>query len=136
VRDVLHQILVTIVRLELSFTCRYFLIALIVINLLLGPQGLRKVVNVERQRDQVLLHPVEHVPVCLLVHSLEVVVLRDVFELGLCLLFLLLATAKILADGALFTFSSLHIFLWQGKKSVTCLVLYLPRAFASRLLCR
>ena len=135
-RDVLHQILVTIVRLELSLACRYFLIALIVINLLLGPQGLSKIVNVERQRDQVLLHPVEHVPVCLLVHSLEVVVLRDIFELGLSLLFLLLATAKILADSALFTLSSLHIFLWHGKKSVTSLVLHLPQAFASRPLCR
>lgn len=110
-RDVLHQILVTIVRLELSLACRYFLIALIVINLLLRPQGLSKIVNIERQRNQVLLHPVQHVPVCLLIHSLEVVVLGDVLKLSFSLLFLLLATAKILRDSALLTLRTLHIFL-------------------------
>ena len=116
--DVLHQVLVTIVGLEFAFACRYFLIALVVINLLLRPQRLGQVVNIERQRYKIFLHPVKHVPVCLLVHPLEVVVLRDVLQLSLCLLFLLLATTKVFTDGAFLAFCSLHIFLLYDKKAL------------------
>ena len=109
--DHLHQIVKLILALKSLLARLHLLVGLSVHDVGLGAQGLRKLVNLQRQRDQVLLLSVEHVIADALGQGLEQVGLFEQVQVRDRLLLVHETAARVLRNIVVLLLGFLDIFL-------------------------